>query len=205
MARGLPRFPTRLERQIGPGKDERRDAAGSEQQTVPEGRRGQATTSDCEDTMKALTRGLMTIAMLAATAACDGSPTEASAFVAGDEGISTAQAPAPSGTLTFTATQSYSEATPQTASGGVGAINFTGSVTTGTPCYSVSASHANRRGVITLTVSAASTGGICTQVITNNNYTGSISGLPAGTYTFNVVHVVNGSSETAYSSPVTVQ
>jgi hypothetical protein len=155
--------------------------------------------------MKALTSGLMTIALLAATAACDGSPTEASAFTAGDAGIAAAQAPAPSGTLTFSSTQSYSEATPQTASGGTGTINFTGSVTTSTPCYDVSASHVNRRGTITLTVSAAGTGGICTQVITNNNYTGSISGLPAGTYTFNVVHAVNNSSQTVYSSTVTVQ
>ncbi|WP_420129836.1 hypothetical protein [Longimicrobium sp.] len=153
--------------------------------------------------MKALTRGLMTIALLAATAACDGSPTEASSFVAGD-GISAAPPPAP-GTLTFTATQSYSEQTPQTASGGTGTINFTGSIYSPTPCYSVSASNANRKGVITLTVTAASTGGTCTQVITNNNYTGSISGLAAGTYTFNVVHVTNGTSETAYSSTVTVQ
>lgn len=154
--------------------------------------------------MKALTKGLMTIALLATTAACDGSPTEASAF-AGNEGISAAQAPAPSGTLTFSSTQSYSEQTPQTASGGVGTINFTGSLTTGTPCYNVSASHSGRRNTVTLTVTAASTGGICTQVVTNNNYTGNISGLAAGTYTFNVVHVTNGSSETAYSSTVTVQ
>jgi uncharacterized protein (DUF2141 family) len=68
----------------------------------------------------------------------------------------------------------------------------------------VSASQANRKGVITLTVTAASTGGICTQVITNNNYTGSISGLAPGSYTFNVVHSTGGgSSETAYSSTVT--
>lgn len=156
--------------------------------------------------MKTLTKGLMTIALLAATAACSGSPTEASAFAAGDAGISTAQAPAPApGTLTFTSTQSYSEQTPQTASGGTGTINFTGSIYTPTPCYSVSASHGSKRGTITLTVTAASTGGTCTQVITNNNYTGSISGLAAGTYTFNVVHVTNGTSETAYTSTVTVQ
>jgi hypothetical protein len=154
--------------------------------------------------MKALIKGLMTIALLAATTACDGSPTEASAFAAGDAGIAAAAAPAP-GTLTFSSTQSYSEQTPQTASGGAGTINFTGSITTSTPCYSVSASHANRRGTITLTVTAASTGGICTQVITNNNYTGSISDLAPGTYTFNVVHSTGGgSSETAYSSTVTV-
>jgi hypothetical protein len=155
--------------------------------------------------MKALTKGLMTIALLVATTACDGSPTGASAFVAGDEGISAAQAPAPSGTLTFSSTQSYETQTPQTASGGTGAINFTGSLTTSTPCVDVSATHSTRRSTITLTVTAASNGGFCSQVITYNNYTGSISGLAAGTYTFNVVHSAGGGSETAYSSTVTVQ
>jgi hypothetical protein len=153
--------------------------------------------------MKALSKGLMTIALLAVTAACDGSPTEASAFVAGDEGISAAQAP--QGVLTFASTQSYSEATPQTASGGVGGIDFTGSLTTGTPCVTVTATHSARRNDVTVTVTAASTGGICTQVITNNNYTGRVSGLAAGTYTFSVVHNTGGSGTTAYSSTVTVQ
>lgn len=154
--------------------------------------------------MKALTKGLMTIALLAATAACDGSPTAGSALVAGNDAFSAAKAP--SGTLTFSSTQSYSEQTPQTASGGTGAINFTGSLTTGTPCVNVSATHGVRNNVVTVTVTAANSGGICTQVITNNNYTGSVSGLPAGTYTFNVVHQGGfDSGQTVYSGPVTVQ
>lgn len=154
--------------------------------------------------MKALTKGLMTIALLAATAACDGSPTAGSALVAENDGFSAAKAP--SGTLTFSSTQSYSEQTPQTASGGTGSISFTGSLTTGNPCVSVSANHSVRNNVVTVTVTAASTGGICTQVITNNNYTGTISGLPAGTYTLNVVHQGGfDSGATAYSGPVTVQ
>ena len=124
--------------------------------------------------MKALTKGLMTMALLAATAACDGSPTAGSALVAGNDAFSAAKAP--SGTLTFSSTQSYSEQTPQTASGGTGTISFTGSLTTGT------------------------------QVLTNNNYTGTISGLPAGTYTLNVVHQGGfDSGQTAYSGTVTVQ
>lgn len=155
--------------------------------------------------MKALTSGLMALALLAATAACDGSPTTASAFASESDAASMSNHTAPSGTLTFSSTQSYSEQTPQTASGGTGAISFTGSLMTSTPCYDVSATHSTRRGTITVTVSAASTGGICTQVITNNNYTGSISGLAPGTYTFNVVHNAGGGGETAYSSTVTVQ
>ncbi len=153
--------------------------------------------------MKALTKGLMTIALLAATAACDGSPTAGSALAAESDAF-TAQAP--SSTLTFSSTQSYSEQTPQTASGGTGAINFTGSLTTGTPCVNVSATHSERRGTITVTVTAADNGNICTQVITHNNYTGSVSGLAAGTYTFNVVHQGGfGGTQTAYSGTVTVQ
>jgi hypothetical protein len=152
--------------------------------------------------MKALSKGLMTIALVAATAACDGSPTAGSALVAG-EGISAAQAP--SGSLTFASTQSSTEQAPQTASGGAGSISFTGSITTPTPCYDVSATQSTRRGTITLTVTASPNGGFCAQVLTNNNYTGSISGLAAGTYTFNVVHVTDGRSQTAYTSTVTVQ
>lgn len=153
--------------------------------------------------MKVLTKGLMTIALLAATAACDGSPTEASAFVAGDQGVSAAQAP--QGVLTFTSTQSYSEETPQTASGGVAGIDFTGSLTTGTPCVTVTATHSARRNDVTVTVTATSTGGICTQVVTYNNYTGRVSGLAAGTYNFTVIHRNGGTSTTAYTSTVTVQ
>ena len=155
--------------------------------------------------MKTLTMGLMTIALLAGTAACDGSPTAGSALVAENDAFSAAKAP--SGTLTFSSTQSYSEQTPQTASGGTGSISFTGSLTTGTPCVSVSATHSARNNnVVTVTVTAANSGGICTQVITNNNYTGTISGLPAGTYTLNVVHQGGfDSGQTAFSGTVTVQ
>jgi hypothetical protein len=153
--------------------------------------------------MKALTRGLMTIALLAATAACDGSPTAGSAFVAENDAFAAAQAP--SSTLTFSSTQSYSEQTPQTATGGTGAIDFTGSLTTGTPCVNVSATHSQRRNAVTVTVSAADNGNICTQVITNNNYTGRVSGLAAGTYTFTVQHQGGFNDGTAFSGTLTVQ
>ncbi len=153
--------------------------------------------------MKALTRGLMTIALLGATAACDGSPTAGSAFVAESDAFSAAKAP--SGTLTFSSTQSSSEQTPQTASGGTGSISFTGSLTTGTPCVDVSATHNTRNNTVTVTVTAVGNGGFCSQVITNNNYNGTISGLAAGTYTLNVVHQGGfDDGQTAYSGTVTV-
>ena len=152
--------------------------------------------------MKALTKGLMTIVLAAATAACDGSPTaSSSAFAPESEGVSMAKA----SNFTFNNTASYSEQNPQTASGGAGVIDFTGSLTTGTPCYNVTGARSVSGSTVTVTVTATSNGNICTQVITYQNYTGRVGGLAAGTYTFNVVHVTNGTSETAYTSVVVVQ
>ncbi|HEX2208825.1 MAG TPA: hypothetical protein VHG93_14190 [Longimicrobium sp.] len=151
--------------------------------------------------MKALTKGLMTIALLAATTACDGSPTTASAFVSENDGIAMAR----QSRLTFNSTQSHTTGNEQTASGGAGAIEFTGTVTTGTPCYDVSATHQEGAGSVTVTVTATSTGQICTQVITFNNYNGRVSRLSAGTYDFTVIHNVNGSSSTAFTGTVTVR
>jgi hypothetical protein len=157
-----------------------------------------------EDTMKAMTKGLLTIALLAATAACDGAPTASSSLVAaGDDGP--AFAPAPSSSLTFSSTASGSTATPQSSSGGAGSISFAGSITTSTPCYEVTASHTDRRGDITVTVTANDAGGICTQVITNHNYQGAVTGLAAGTYNFTVVHADGGSRTTVHTSTVVVQ
>ncbi len=153
--------------------------------------------------MNALAKGLATMVVAIAAAACDGSPTAGSAFLSENDGIAAAQQPG--STLTFASTQSYETASPQTASGGVGGIDFTGSLTTGTPCVSVTASHTDRRGNITVTVSAASSGGFCTQVVTNNNYTGRVSGLAAGTYNFTVVHEGGFNSGTVHSGSVTVQ
>lgn len=152
--------------------------------------------------MKALIKGLMTIALVAATAACDGSPTaSSSAFVPESDGASMAKA----GGFTFNNTASYSEQNPQTASGGAGFIDFTGSLMTGTPCYNVTGARSVSGTNVTVTVTANDNGNICQQVITNQNYTGRVSGLAAGTYNFTVVHVTNGTSETAYTSTVTVQ
>lgn len=151
--------------------------------------------------MKALAKGLMTIALLAATTACDGSPTSGSAFVSDNDAVSLAK----QSRLTFSSTQSNSSETPQTASGAAGAIDFTGSLTTGTPCYDVTASHSTQSNTVTVTVTASSTGGFCSQVITYNNYTGRVSGLAAGTYTFTVIHNTEGSASTAYTGTVTVQ
>ncbi|HEX6039701.1 hypothetical protein [Longimicrobium sp.] len=152
--------------------------------------------------MKAISKGLMTIAMLAATAACDGAPTASNEFVATPAEPSFARS---SAQLTFSSAQSYSEETPATATGGTGSISFTGSITTPTPCYAVNAAQTTRKNEVTVTVTAASTGGICTQIITNNNYQGAVTGLTAGTYTFTVINEVGGTRTVAQTSTVVVQ
>ncbi len=152
--------------------------------------------------MNAMTKGLLTIALLA-TAACDGAPTASNNFAEPTDGPAFSEVSAAA--VNFSYTQSGSTETPQTATGGVGSIDFTGSVTTPTPCYELTAAQGGRSNNVTVTITAAGTGGFCTQVITNNNYTGSVTGLAAGTYTFTVVEVVNGTRTTAYSGPVVVQ
>jgi hypothetical protein len=152
--------------------------------------------------MMGMKKSLLTLALLAATAACDGAPTASSALAAPTDGPSLAQSP---GVLTFSSTQSYTDATPQTATGALARIDFTGSATTGTPCHTVTGSHTTRGSAVTLTVTATRTGTTCTQVVTNNNYQGSVAGLTPGTYTFTVIHNVNGTRTTAYSGTVVVE
>ncbi|HEX2203132.1 MAG TPA: hypothetical protein VHG91_07530 [Longimicrobium sp.] len=142
----------------------------------------------------------MVVALATATACGDASsPTE---VLTPPE--ATAQAAKPSSSLTFSSTRSYDTRQSQTATGTIGAINFTGSVTTSNPCFDVTASHGQQQNTITLTVTAAYNGNICTQVITHHNYQGAVSGLASGTYTFNVVHNVGGTTTTAYSGSVLV-
>lgn len=115
-----------------------------------------------------------------------------------------AAAPIAEPTLTFDATTSSTERTPQSAAGGAGAIDFAGSVQTPTPCYTTSAALDASSNAVTVTVTAAREGDACIQVIAYQNYTGQVSGLAAGTYRFRVVHVVGASTTTAYSARVTV-
>jgi hypothetical protein len=153
--------------------------------------------------MKAVTRGLMTLALLAATAACDGSPTTASAFVSEKDGASMAGA----NSFSFNNTPSYDYATrnQQTATGAVGGIDFTGTLPTNNPCYDVSATRSVRTTSVTVTVTATYNGNTCMQVITHQNYTGRVASLAPGAYTFTVVHVTDGVEQTAWTGPVTVQ
>lgn len=153
--------------------------------------------------MKAVTRGLMTIALIAATTACNGSPTTASAFVSESDGI--AMGGATSFSFNNTPSYDYATRTPQSASGGVGSIDYAGHVRTPHPCYDVSASRSVRQTEVTVTVSATDNGNTCMQAITYQNYTGAVAGLAPGTYSFTVIHELDGVAGTAYSAAVTVQ
>jgi len=147
-------------------------------------------------------KGIITLATFAAAAACGdaGSPTESSLVAPPDAPVMAR----PSRGLTFSYTQSSSSATAQSSLGGLGKIDFAGSLTTGNPCVDVTASHTAGSSDVTVTVTAASTGAACIQVITFNNYQGSVSGLAAGTYNFTVIHDLNGSRTTAHTNTVTV-
>jgi hypothetical protein len=151
--------------------------------------------------MKGTIRSLAAALMVAGVAACSDSASPTGSSLVADEPSFSSHT---SATLTFASTQSYDTQTPQTATGGTGGIDFTGSLTTGTPCYDVSASLNQRSGTITVTVTATSSGGACIQVITHNNYTGQVSGLAPGTYDFRVVHEAGHSRTTAFSGQVTV-
>lgn len=151
-------------------------------------------------------KGMMTAAALFAVSACGdaGSPMEpVSAFAP----AAPVAARAPSGQMSFSSstTYDYYAQTPQSASGGTGQVSFAGSITTGTPCFNITAAHATGSGTLTITVSAAPNGNACIQVITHHNYNGTVSGLAAGTYAVTVVHDYgNRSSETAYTGTVVV-
>lgn len=108
------------------------------------------------------------------------------------------------GTLTFSSTRSNESGQAESATGGTGSISFQGSIQTGTPCYDVTASHRERGSRIVVTVNAAPSDGICSQVITYHNYTGQVSGLAPGTYDFQIVEVVGGRSATVLTQQVTV-
>lgn len=150
--------------------------------------------------MNARTRGLAAIVMLLSAAGCGDLRSEPLLPIV--DGAVAAKA---GGTLEFSSTADYSMQSEQTAMGTTGAIQFTGSITTPTPCYDVKAAHRTSGSTVTLTVSARSTGGICMQVITFHNYTGSVSRLAAGTYTFEVIHEVGTSRSLAFQQDVTVQ
>ena len=143
-------------------------------------------------------RGIVTVAVLALAAAC------------ADRGVVAPDGPlaARAGTtypMTFTVTQSYSAGTAQTAAGGTGTIDFSGTLQTPTPCFDVTAVNSASRG-ITVTVRGVDSGGICTQVVTWNNYAGQITNLAAGSYALRVEHVLGGGrASTAWSGTVVVR
>ncbi len=116
-----------------------------------------------------------------------------------------AEFPADPGTLTFSSTQSQESGQEITATGASGAIRFQGSLQTGTPCFNVTGSLRESENRIVVTVTAEPTDGMCTQVITYNNYSGEVSGLAAGTYEFQIVHGAGDQAETVLSERITVR
>lgn len=150
--------------------------------------------------MNTTIKGLFTAMAFVAAAGCsDAMPTTPSAMLP----EAAAQA-APPARLAFSSTQSYTDQQAFSATGGAGSIDFTGSMTTGTPCYDVTGAVQSAPGVVELTVSASPTGGACIQVLTFNNYQGEVTRLSPGVYTFTVVHESGSSTQTVFTDVVTV-
>ena len=142
-------------------------------------------------------KGALAVAALVLTAAAcgDRSVTAPAAPVAGRNPVVFP--------MTFNVTQSFSAGQAFTATGGPGVVDFTGTLQTPTPCFDVTATNVQSHAIV-VTVTATDLGGICTQVVTWNDYNGQLTGVPAGAHAFKVVHVVGGHSTTMWNGTVTV-
>ncbi|HET7462681.1 MAG TPA: hypothetical protein VFJ82_15610 [Longimicrobium sp.] len=142
-------------------------------------------------------RRMMAVAVLAVAAACG-----ARDVTAPDHPL-TARGGA-SFAMTFASSASSSAGQAQSVTGGVGSIDFSGTIQTSTPCWTLSAVNDAGRSIV-VTVTATQTADICTQVITWHNYAGQLTGVPAGAQRVRVVHVLGGGrSVTAWDGTVTV-
>lgn len=149
--------------------------------------------------MRALSRALAVLAVAAAAAACEGTPT-GSVFVPGTGG--SVETP---GALAFASTPSLTQQTPQTASGDTAGIDFAGTLATvANSCFTVAAAHVRSGNAVTVTVTGTAAAGICPQ-ITYHNYTGRISNLQPGAYTLTIIHRAGVDSVTAFTGTVTVE
>lgn len=151
--------------------------------------------------MKRIARGVFAV-LLAGTAGCVGTPTDTPVFVNRTNGDPSTPG---NGSLTFTQSQSNDTQTPASAAGGIGALAFAGSISTATGCWAVAAVQAQSGTDITVTVTATPSGQSCPQIVTFNNYQGTITGLPAGTYALTVIHNLGGTFTTAFNSTVVVR
>lgn len=152
--------------------------------------------------MKRIAKGLFAV-LLAATAGCVGTPTDTPVFVTRTNGDPSTPG---SGSLTFTQSQSNDMQTPASAVGGTGALAFAGSISTASGCWGVTVAQTQSGNDITVTVTATpSAVQSCPQILTFNNYQGTITGLSAGTYTLTVIHTVGGTATTALNTTVGVR
>jgi hypothetical protein len=146
-------------------------------------------------------RGMAAVVALLAAAA---GSAQAAVPASGGAGGSAVERTVDWGTLTFSSTKSNESGQAESATGGTGSISFQGSIQTSTPCFDVTGSHRERGSRIVVTVTAAPSDGICSQVITYHNYTGQVSGLAPGSYDFQLVEVVGGRSTTVLTQQVAV-
>ena len=152
--------------------------------------------------MNARIKGLVTMAALLAAAACG------DASIAAPDEASFARGGGSYG-MTFSSMQDYDNnvlTAPRWVSGTVGSMEFGGTLVTPTPCYTLTAANAVTARGVEVTVTVTRTGEACIQVLTDNHYTGTLTGMPAGTYRVRVLEQVGtGRPTEAYNGTVTVQ
>jgi hypothetical protein len=93
------------------------------------------------------------------------------------------------------------------AQGGHGRVAVQGTLSTPNPCYTFNAAVRRDGAILTLTVEARSTEGMCIQSIGAFAYDATVSGVAPGRYTFRVVHTYPGTgweSRGALETPLTV-
>jgi hypothetical protein len=95
-----------------------------------------------------------------------------------------------------------------TAQGGDGTVVVQGALSAPNPCYTFTGSVRRDASIVTLTVEGHPGEGMCIQSIGAFAYDATVRGLPAGTYSFRVVHTYPGTgweSRGALESTVTVK
>ena len=85
-------------------------------------------------------------------------------------------------------------------------ITVLGAIATPDPCYNFTATETTTGNVVEATVKADSKGGVCAAALNRQNYTLTISNVPAGTWVVRVMHQEDGKTPLLqYETNITIK